>query len=169
MIELETSILIATVGNPHGGDDALGPCVAQRLLAHPIDGCQVIEFGDDLSTLIDHLPELDVLIIVDAAVDPTFVSLGRLFDMRARKVLKRLSFPHTPLSSHGLSLEQVIALAIELEMLPHIARIIGLVTDGKHRIGRPTPTVRYAVPAIIRRIKKQVARYRTLNNSVNSA
>jgi hydrogenase maturation protease len=107
-------ILVACLGNPERGDDALGTMVAQKLAGRlPADVALAVRGGDMLS-LIDDWAGFDALVCVDAAApmgDP-----GRIhrIDLDSDELPRNMSLS----SCHAFGLVDAISLARTLKCAP---------------------------------------------------
>jgi hydrogenase maturation protease len=57
------SAVVAALGTPFRGDDAVGPLVAERLRAA---GVEVLDCGDEPIRLVERLSGIDLAVVVDA-------------------------------------------------------------------------------------------------------
>jgi hydrogenase maturation protease len=92
---------VVGVGSWSGGDDAVGLIVARRL-RHLLD-CEVLE-TDDPSQLVAWLDGCDRLVIVDGFWNPA--APGQVRSLREHDLAEQ----PLPLSSHGVSVQQALAL-----------------------------------------------------------
>lgn len=107
---VKKKLLILGMGNPIVGDDGIGIHVSEKLAAAipPEHGDQVdVEHTfESYMVLLDYMDRYDRIVIVDAMRDDT-CAIGRLrvFDVQCDAAAVRT------LSSHGVGLESVLALA----------------------------------------------------------
>ncbi|HEX9208428.1 MAG TPA: hydrogenase maturation protease, partial [Steroidobacteraceae bacterium] len=90
--------LVFAVGNPSRGDDAVGPLLAERLLAECLPGVEVLT---DFQLQVEHALDLEHrerVIFIDACVDAETPVVERELHADAR-------FRHT---SHALEPQQVL-------------------------------------------------------------
>lgn len=147
------SVLVVGVGNEHRGDDALGLEVARALVRRVPSSVKVVEAGDDLTELLDLWQDVDLAIVVD-----TFRSEGTAGEIVrwAGPALDNLA-SQGPLSTHGLSLPQALALGRTLEKVPRQLVVYGI-RGSDFRIGRPIAAeVARALPEVEQRILTEIS------------
>ena len=114
---------LIAVGNPFWRDDAAGLAVARRVRAAAPAGVEVVELGGDPAGLLEALQGTDLVIILDAirsgapagSIQRIEVGTGdELADRRPR------------VSSHGLALGDLLALARSLDRFPTRLVLIGI-------------------------------------------
>ncbi len=107
-------VVVAYLGNPDRGDDAVGVIVAQTLSGRlPDDVLLVIRRGDMLS-LIEDWVDYDALVCVDAAAPMGTPGRIHRMDLATDKLPLNMSIT----SSHGFSLLDAIRLARTLRRAP---------------------------------------------------
>lgn len=108
-------ILVACLGNPDRGDDAVGTIAAQKLAGHlPADVALLVRSGDMLS-LIDDWAGFDVVVCVDAAAPMEAPGRIHRIDLTTDTLPGDLSFT----SCHAFGLGDAIRLARTLQRAPH--------------------------------------------------
>lgn len=101
-------VLVIAVGNPSRGDDALGPRLAERLVAAALPGVEVL---CDFQLQVEHALDLegrDRVVFVDAGA-------GTQAPYELRRVVMGEDWRHT---SHSLSPEAVLATWSRLRLDP---------------------------------------------------
>ncbi|HQY38439.1 MAG TPA: hydrogenase maturation protease [Giesbergeria sp.] len=101
-------LLILAVGNPSRGDDALGPCLLERLAARQLEGAGDVELLTDFQLQVEHALDLQgrhAVLFVDAA-RPGVVDGACLASIQADA--------RTPPNSHALSAPAVLQVAEQL-------------------------------------------------------
>jgi len=122
--EARAKVLVAAIGNPDGGDDGVGPLVAQTLSGRlPVEAKLVVRSGDMMS-LIEDWVAFDAVICVDAAAPRGAPGHVHRIDLAEDKLPPELSFT----SSHAFGLAEAIELARVLELAPK--RIIVYAIEG---------------------------------------
>ena len=127
-------VLIAGVGHPDRGDDAVGWLVADRLrvLLAGVDGVEVVTSSADPSALLT-LPGWDRaehLVVIDA-----IVSGGPTGEVTVRHGEGALTAPAAG-GTHDLGLASTLALARALGRLPGSVTVIG-VEGARFGVGEP--------------------------------
>lgn len=95
--------LVIGIGRPDGGDDAVGLLVAARLRAMGVDATSVT----DGAALADALAGAERAVIIDAVA--TNGPAGEVLHLRGDEIVARAGA--VPVSSHGLSVADAVALA----------------------------------------------------------
>jgi hydrogenase maturation protease len=133
---------IVCLGQPAAGDDGVGPAVARRLRqGGPPPGVEVVD-ARDASELVELVQHEGPVVIVDALLgEPA----GRVVAL-APEALSEAAL--TPLSSHGLSAGQALALARRLApgaVSPRVV-VVGVTIAAPRRYeARLSPEVAAAV------------------------
>jgi hydrogenase maturation protease len=150
-----TRVRVIGCGNEDAGDDALG------IMAVRAAGAELVELEADVVPQVAPLAAVHLLEDVDVAI---LVDAIRTSDgSRAVGELVRLEAAHgvlpgafrSSLSSHGLGLPEVVALASVVGAEPAVV-VLGL-EAGEARIGASlTPEVRAALPALREAILAEV-------------
>jgi hydrogenase maturation protease len=117
--------LIVGIGNPDGGDDAVGREVVRLLRRRTPAGIEVLHESGEATRLLSLLQEAEVAVLVDAAVSGAAPGTVRRFDAGAGALPSGLA----ELSSHGLGLAQAIELARALGAAPQ--RCIVYAIEGR--------------------------------------
>ncbi len=115
-------ILIASCGNPDAGADAFGPAVTAALRSQAPPHMKVVDLGIRPAALLDHLQDVDELIIVDAALLPD--AREPLLDIDWDSPDRPPLAHDDPMSTHGLSIAHQLELARALGLLPPHVRLI---------------------------------------------
>lgn len=141
--------LVIGLGQPAAGDDAVGIAVVVRLRAQgEMDGV-AYETVTDATALVERLQAGVPVIIVDA-----LVGTGRPGEVVVLEA-ERLAGDVRPLSTHGISVAQAIALARALrpETDSAIVRVVGIVI-ATAKVGQTalTAPVAAALPAACTKI-----------------
>jgi hydrogenase maturation protease len=148
MAEPFRDMLVIGVGNPHRGDDAIGPLLARRLASGVSPGISTVESDGEPAALLELLSHAPGVIIVDAAD----------FGATPGEVL-RVDVAAGPLpalgsawSTHGLGLGEALELGRVLGRLP--ARCVLFAIQGKgYEHGAPlSAAARRAMDDVHRRI-----------------
>jgi hydrogenase maturation protease len=134
--------LVLGVGNPHAGDDGVGPAVIAALRADPPPGATLaLAEPTDLPALLEGAAAAVIVDACRSGADP-----GALLRFDAADL------PAGPfaLSTHGLGLSAALALARALGALPPVCAVVAV--EGRaFGPGDPmTPAVAAAVPAAAR-------------------
>ncbi len=111
--------MIVGIGQPAAGDDGVGREVARRLRAEGVPAREVAD-GAGLLGVLDGLEGR--LVVVDAAVGvgpPGTVVVARPDELAAAR----------PVSSHGLSVAEALALAAALRGAPLDVRLVAVAID----------------------------------------
>lgn len=101
-------LLLLAVGNPSRGDDALGPCLLERLAALHLDDAGDVELLTDFQLQVEHALDLQgrqAVLFADAA-RPGVVDGACLASIQADAC--------TPRNSHALSAPAVLQVAEQL-------------------------------------------------------
>ncbi len=149
-------IRVIGIGSPFG-DDRAGLEVARRLAAEPPAGatvCLADRPGVDLLELIDGAA---AVILLDAARSEA--PAGTVHDLALDDV------PRAPLrfvSSHGLGVAEVLALARALGRLPPRGRVIAIEAASTGRVEAPlSPAAEAGVGAALARARQWAHHFRT--------
>ncbi len=145
--------LVVGLGSDEGGDDRVGPEVCRALRAHGDLAADVQEGPGDLTRLFDLWSDRTFVVLVDAVRTGAAVGTVHRWDGAEAE--------HWPLgrevSTHGLSLAQVLHLGRGLGRVPPRITIFG-VEIGDLALGtRLSPAVARAVPEVCRAIERELA------------
>ena len=151
---MKKPILIIACGNPDAGDDAFGYAVAEKLRVDPLPGIEVVDLKTRPTDLLGDLQEYPALIIVDAVLCPG-EKPGAIIDMDWFDPARPALIHETTLSSHGLSIGDVINLLDSLGLIPNSVRLLG-VNIGQAGIGGFMTRSVQACVADVARIIRQV-------------
>jgi hydrogenase maturation protease len=144
--------LVAGVGHPDRGDDAIGPMVARRLRARVPDGVEVLEVAGEATRLLELMAEADAAYLVDAAVSGAPAGTISRLDPIATPLPRNL----LALSSHGLGLVEAVELARALGSLPR-RLVIYAIEGAEFAPGAPlTPAVAAAAVEVEARLLSEI-------------
>jgi len=143
--------VVIALGNRFRGDDAAGPCVADRLRHLGVD-CRIVDGAEDALAIMDAWQEARTAIVVDA-----------LDGGGSPGAIRRIEFGIQPLpkdlarcSSHGLGIAEAIELSRVMGRLP-ASVIIYAIEAASFEPGAPlSPAVRDAVETVADRIASEV-------------
>jgi hydrogenase maturation protease len=139
------SVSIIALGSDHG-DDRLGFAALEALTRRDVPrGCELHACANPATELLALLADTEHAILVDAMVDGG--SAGRVLRCAPGDIAARPS----QASSHGVSVDSVLALASALGMLPAKLTMVGITIDAErnpHAKGL-SPAVRAALPALV--------------------
>lgn len=149
---IRRKILVACLGNPDRGDDALGAMVAHELSGRlPGEVALLLCTGDTFS-LIDDWAGYDALICVDAAAPVGTPGCIHRIDARTDELLSNIAVT----SSHALSVFDAINLARALECAPRDI-VVYAVEGFQFDAGAPvTAAVTAAAREVARRVIAEV-------------
>lgn len=152
-------ILVAGIGNPDRGDDAIGLLVAERLAHRLPPGVPLLTRSGDLLGLIDDWADYKALVCIDAAAPMGAPGRIHRIDAAAGELPTGLS----PASSHAFGLAEAIALARALGAMPGQA-VVYAIEGARFDAGAPmTPAVAEAAAEAAERIVHEVGRLGTLS------
>lgn len=144
--------LVVGLGNPHRGDDAIGPVVAATVAADPrAAGWEVVAPGGDVVDLVLRWADRPV-VVVDAAV--TGGQVGRI--LRVDALATGVGCPSGPVSSHGLGLDEAIALGQALGRSPRSLIVLAVEGAGFEHLEPLSAAVAAAVPTVVDAIVEQL-------------
>jgi hydrogenase maturation protease len=152
-LSTEAEILIAGVGHPLMGDDALGLEVIRELEAENLTaGVRLFYAGAAPLDILGELAGIQKLIVIDAL---TGVAPGEI--IKRRCALNNSDIPINEVETHGIGLVQTLRLAQELN--PHIAIVlIGAGIEPAAAPGTPLhDSLRQMIPELIGIIKDEIA------------
>ena len=152
-LSTEAGILIAGVGHPLMGDDALGLEVIRELEAENLTaGVRLFYAGASPLDILGELSGIQKLIVIDAL---TGVAPGEI--IKRRCALNNSDIPINEVETHGIGLVQTLRLAQELN--PHIAIVlIGAGIEPAAAPGTPLhDSLRRLIPELIGIIKDEIA------------
>jgi hydrogenase maturation protease len=149
-------IMVAGIGNPDRGDDAVGARVAADLAGRLPADVAVISRSGDLLSLIEDWAGLDALICIDAAAPSDSPGLIRRIDLAVDELPPDVAFS----SSHAFGLPEAIALARTLDLAP--AEIVVYAVEGAcfDAGAAMTPEVEAAIAQTVGQVLAEVARLR---------
>jgi hydrogenase maturation protease len=142
--------LVIGLGQPAGGDDGVGIAVIVRLRAEGEVEDVAFETATDASALVERLQENVPVVVVDAVVGGG--SVGDVLVVAP----ERLDGDARPLSTHGLSVAQAIALAraVAPESVSSMIRIVGVVIAPPERGSTSLSSeVAAAIPAAVTTVR----------------
>ncbi len=145
-------VLVIGLGNASRRDDAVGLVAAERLQQMGLPGVEVTKGTDDLTALLDLWGEEDTVVLIDA-----ISSQARPGAIRRLNVLETDWAALPTLSSHGVALPTLVALAQRLGRLPRRLLLYGVeVASFSLGIGL-SPPVAVAVETVVARVAEEVA------------
>lgn len=135
--------LVAVLGHPLCGDDAVGTLVADRLRA--VAGVEVVRVGDP-TDLLNLCPGYERVVVVDAVCSGAPPGTLHRWDVGTAPLPER---GFRGLSTHGLGLREVVDLARSLGLLP--PRMVVLGVEGRSfQLGAPlSEEVRQALDRLL--------------------
>lgn len=154
-----TRTLVVGVGNDDRGDDGLGPLAARRLAraweADPPLHARAIAWTGDPMGLLDLLQRAEFqnverLVLIDAVVSGAAPGSCRRFGPDAP--FRRAAAT----SSHGLGLEQALALARAVGSAPALVEVWGIEGVEFAAGAAMTPEVERAVAELIERLSEEL-------------
>ena len=113
---------VATLGNPHRGDDGIGPWIAAKLRAHGIEPVEMEE-----PTRIVDVDEADLLVLVDAVISGAPVGSVVVLDVTDRELPGAVTT-----SSHSVTLGQALALRRQVASWPSRVVVVGVEIEEIH-------------------------------------
>jgi hydrogenase maturation protease len=138
------SVAIIGLGSAHG-DDQVGLMAVQAIARHPLPrGCELHACTSPASDLLPLLAGARHAILVDAMVDGG--PPGRVLCCDSGQLQARSASA----SSHGLSVDSMLALAAALGELPATVTLAGISVDSTqaHATGL-SPAAQAALPALV--------------------
>jgi hydrogenase maturation protease len=111
----DKSIVVAGIGNPMRGDDAVGRLVARVLIARQLPDIRIIESEGEATQLLEALAGAAGAIVIDACRSGAPVGTIHRFNA-SQAPLPMLT---GNFSSHGFGLAAALELARTFEQLPH--------------------------------------------------
>jgi hydrogenase maturation protease len=118
-------MLVVGVGNALRGDDDAGLAVARAMKSEQPADVTILELDGDITSLIDHLPGYDVVMIVDATHSGSSPGTIHRFDTSTVP----LPDSKSTRSTHGMTLGSVLELARLQQCLPKRVLVYGI--EGK--------------------------------------
>ncbi len=146
----QPEVAFVGLGNPYRGDDAVGYRVVDSLQQiFPETATYYLQ--DDFTPLLSIFEAHAICLLFDAVV--ANVAPGTIIEMDLlNEALHELDVLTT--SSHHLPLEQIIALARQLEVLPRVLHLFGIV-GAQFEMGKPLqPAVADAIPHVVARCRQ---------------
>ncbi len=113
---------VVTIGNPHRGDDGVGPWIGDRLREL---GVEVVEVEDP--TRLVGIEEPEVLILVDAVMSGAPVGAVVVLDVTDHPLPSEVAT-----SSHTLTLGQGLALRRQVGDWPGLVLVVGVEIEVIH-------------------------------------
>ncbi len=148
-------ILVVGIGNDDRGDDAIGLAIARRVRDLCLDGVGVEELSGDPLALLERWDRADTAIVIDAVSSGSIPGTVMRFDALADDVPAIFG---SHVSSHGIGLGEVVALARALERLPARLIVYG-VEGGGFDLGAPlSPNLASVIEITARRIAEEASR-----------
>jgi hydrogenase maturation protease len=149
---MENTVVVMGVGNEFGGDDAVGPLVAQRLKERVPSHVTVIEHGGDGAALMELWNGASAVILIDAASSGAAPGAVHRFEAHAAP-LPAMTLRH---SSHAFGVPEAIEMGRALNQLP--PRLIVFAIEGRNFAAGAglCPEVESSVPIVIERVLKEI-------------
>ncbi|MBU1319585.1 MAG: hydrogenase maturation protease [candidate division Zixibacteria bacterium] len=146
-------IVVIGLGNPHRGDDAVGPEVANMLSQQDHPFLRVCTSMPDATSLLDCWQGADLCFVVDCSVSGSREGAVQRINGLAGGIPERFL---NSTSTHTLSVAQGLELGRVLDRLPHRLIIYGI--EGvQFSHGAPmSPAVRDAVDRVAAAIIKEI-------------
>lgn len=145
-----TTVIIA-LGNRSRGDDAAGPCVADRLTRLNPD-FTIIDGPEDALAIMDAWQDAGTAIIVDASAGGGTPGAVRRVEAGVQPLPKDLA----RCSSHGLGIAEAIELSKVMGRLP-VKVVIYAIEAASFEFGAPlSPAVSGAVEGVAQRIAAEI-------------
>jgi hydrogenase maturation protease len=148
-------VLVVGVGNEFRRDDGAGIAAVRLLRERNLEEIRILELDGDLTGLLDHLENVETLIVIDAAssgVTPgTIHSIDLADSSRLRKSPLR--------STHGLSIPEVLKLAGTQGILPKRILLYGIEGESFNHGRTMNRAVETAVHDVVRLITKEMRNY----------
>jgi hydrogenase maturation protease len=144
--------LVIGVGNPDRGDDGVGPAVARALRTQVLPGVDVVEVAGEPTSLLAAWEGADQVVLIDAM--STGAAPGTV--LRHDAGTGPLP-PRDSCSTHGLGVEDAIALGRALGALPRSLVVFGVEAASFTAGDRLSPGVAGAVPDLVDRILAELA------------
>lgn len=113
---------VVTIGNPHRGDDGVGPWIAERLRGRGIEPVEV----EDPTRLVG-IEEPDLLVLVDAVMSGAPVGAVVVLDVTDQPLPSEVAT-----SSHTLTLGQGLALRRQVGEWPRRVIVVGVEIEVIH-------------------------------------
>ncbi|MFW2382454.1 MAG: hydrogenase maturation protease [Acidimicrobiales bacterium] len=144
------SALVAGVGNPSRGDDAVGPLVVEafrrRLGVESSRVETIVLIGDLIDLVLSWRSDQDV-VVVDAMVGG-----GPPGTIRETDGLDGISPARAAVSSHGVGITESVELARLLNRLPRSLSIIAVEASTFEHFEPPSPAVASSIPVVVDRL-----------------
>ncbi len=148
-------ILVVGIGNDDRGDDAIGLAIARHVRELCPRGVTVEELSGDPLALLEWWHGADSVILIDAVSSGSEAGTVMRFDALADD-LPAIFGSHV--SSHGIGVGEVVALARALERLPARLIVYG-VEGGGFDLGAPlSPNLASVIDITARRIAREISR-----------
>ena len=152
MTKINKKPVVLGLGNPLFSDEGVGIHVIHSLMRSDYQKkAELVDGGTDGLLLLNFVEEADHLIVVDAINGDLSPGSIRKLDLAEIPVLVRQK-----LSPHQLSFQEVLALANLRVKLPSSLVLFGVQPALLDWGTRLSPTVKAAVPALIRMVKNQI-------------
>ncbi len=139
--------VIVGIGNPYRGDDAAGWAVIDGL-AKTGSAIELMKMGGDIAELIDLFARYKSVYLIDACRSG---GTWQRIDLHQQRVPEE-----NPVSTHGFTLSQAIALAKNLNQLPD-KLVLYAISGENYTISEAlSPAVASSVESVIKAILKEV-------------
>ncbi len=149
----QPEVAFVGLGNPYRGDDAIGYRVVEALQS-AIPAAATYTIQDDFTPLLTIFENHPICLLFDAVL--TEAPPGTIIEMDLlNEPLHELDVLAT--SSHHLPLEQIIALARQMDCLPRVLHLFGIV-GAQFALGSEIqPAVLEAIPEVVTRCRQLLA------------
>ena len=147
--------LVLGIGNYDRGDDAIGLTIARRVRDLGLNGVHVGELSGDPLALLERWDRADTAILIDAMSSGSAPGTVMRFDALAT-VLPAVF--DSRVSSHGIGIGEVVALARALERLPARLIVYGVEAADFDPGSSLSPRLARTIDLTVQRIAQEVSR-----------
>lgn len=145
--------IVIGIGNPDRGDDGAGREVLRRLRGLLPADVDLVEGNGEAAAVLAWLERAETAILVDASRSGTPAGTVRRFDVTQAPLPAALF----EISTHGFGLGAAVELARALGQLPRQC-IVYAIEGAGFDLGAPlSPAVAAAVPALVERLRSELA------------
>ncbi len=147
------SCLIIGVGNPHRGDDGVGPRVIEELRSVLPASVRMETHDGEPASLMELWQTASTVILVDAVLSGA--APGKVFRLN----LEETSFPDTfrQHSTHGFGVAEAVALGRVMGRLPERLLFFGVEIDTPGWGAELSPGVEAGLKEVVRRLPDELA------------
>ncbi|MFF4541900.1 hydrogenase maturation protease [Streptomyces aureus] len=149
---MSRGIVVVGVGNPLRGDDGIGPAVVEALRGRVPEGTVLAVSDGEPGRLLDIWRGTDTVIVVEALRGPS-ARPGRLHTLTPAEAADHA---RSTSSTHGLGLEDCLALAEVLDLLPRELVIHAMEVTSVELGARLSEAARAAFPELADRVAASV-------------